>query len=134
MDNVLAILFTGPCQPTEEELKHLPLLVHQNSVRKALEWLKLNHAAYIDVKISNTNLDSYSESVPSVSIVYQQSLDEANMVDPAVHTVEGVNSINAGEFLFVVHGLTGEELSAKTKDELKGIALKHWESNGKALA
>ncbi|KNZ82017.1 hypothetical protein J132_08905 [Termitomyces sp. J132] len=61
-----------------------------------------------------------------------QSLDEANMVDPAVHTVEGV--VNAGECLFIVHGLTGEELSAKTKDELKSIVLKHWESNGKALA
>jgi hypothetical protein len=27
LDEVLAILYTGPCRPTEEDFKHMPLLV-----------------------------------------------------------------------------------------------------------
>ena len=40
MNEVLAILFTGPCKPTESDLSHTPFLVRCNHVTKALEWLR----------------------------------------------------------------------------------------------
>jgi hypothetical protein len=51
MDHVLAILSTGSCKPTPENLKRTPFLVHGNYVAKALEWLKLNHSDYADIEI-----------------------------------------------------------------------------------
>ena len=46
LDEVLAFIYTGPCQPTAEDFKRTPLLVRRNKVGKALEWLKLNHIGY----------------------------------------------------------------------------------------
>ena len=39
MNEVLAILFTGPCKPTESDLNHTPFLVRCNHIAKALDWL-----------------------------------------------------------------------------------------------
>jgi len=36
MDEVLAFIFTGPCQPTEDDFRRIPLLVRQNKVAKPL--------------------------------------------------------------------------------------------------
>ena len=44
LDEVLAVLFTGPCKPTEKEFQRTPLLVRRNQVALALEWLKLNQS------------------------------------------------------------------------------------------
>ncbi|KNZ71705.1 hypothetical protein J132_07483, partial [Termitomyces sp. J132] len=134
MDNVLAILFTGPCQPSNEDLKCLLLLVCRNTVQSALEWLKLNHIAYTDIEILQECLDQYIDGEPPVNIIYHESAESAKTVNPAVHDVEGEQGVELGDCPFVVHRLTGQVLSAKTKDELKGIALKHLESNGKVLA
>ena len=49
LDEVLAILFTGPCKPTDKEFQCTPLLVRQKEVARVLEWLKLNHADYADL-------------------------------------------------------------------------------------
>ena len=73
MDDVLAILFTGPCKPTSEDLKRTPFLVRRNHVAKALEWLKLNHCDYADIEISSKNLDQYDENSSPVSIEYRES-------------------------------------------------------------
>jgi hypothetical protein len=43
LDEVLAFIYTGPCQPTKADLERTPLLVRKDKVRSALEWLKLNH-------------------------------------------------------------------------------------------
>jgi len=70
MDEVLAFIFTGPCQPTEDDFRRIPLLVRRNKVAKALEWLKLNHRDYADLEISYKNLESYPEDSPPVVINY----------------------------------------------------------------
>ena len=70
LDEVLAFIFTGPCQPTQEDFKRIPLLVRRNKVAKALEWLKLNHIDYSDLEISYKNLESYPEDSPPVVIDY----------------------------------------------------------------
>ena len=73
MDDVLAILFRGPCKPTPEDLQRTPFLVRRNYVAKALEWLKLNHSNYADIEISSKNLNEYDENSPPVSIEYCES-------------------------------------------------------------
>jgi hypothetical protein len=56
LEEVLAVMFTGPCRPTKEDLKRTPLLVRRNVVAKALHWLVLNHCDYANVEISQENL------------------------------------------------------------------------------
>src|ERR1700720_4528727 len=70
MDEVLAFIFTGPCQPTEDDFRRIPLLVRRNKVAKDLEWLKLNHRDYADLEISYKNLEFYPEDSPPVVINY----------------------------------------------------------------
>jgi len=70
LNEVLAILFTGPCKPTENDFQCTPLLVRRNHVARALEWLKLNHADYKDLQISYDNLATYPEDSLPISIEY----------------------------------------------------------------
>ena len=70
MDELLAFIFTGPCQPSDNDLRRTPLLVRQNKVARALEWLKLNHKDYSDLEISYKNLACYPEDLPPVVINY----------------------------------------------------------------
>jgi hypothetical protein len=69
LDDILAILFTGPLKPTEADLSHVPLLVRRNQVAKALEWLKLNHIDYSDLDISYENLKKYPEDCPTIFLL-----------------------------------------------------------------
>jgi hypothetical protein len=70
VDQVLAIMFTGPSQPAGKDFKCTPLLVRQNYVAQALEWLKLNHSDYCDLEISYDNLKEYPEDTPPVTVEY----------------------------------------------------------------
>ena len=63
-DEVLAVIFTGPCKPTQEDIQRTPFLVRQNQVKRALRWLKLNHPDYADISISEKNLSQYPEMQP----------------------------------------------------------------------
>ena len=134
MDDVLAILFTGPSKPTEQDLARLPLLVRRNHVGKALEWLRLNHVDYKDLEISYENLERYPEDTPPVSLEYRR--EDSNKVPEGTSSFD--NEINegvaTGECPFIVHGLTGVQLETKTIDAQKALALQHWSNKGKALA
>jgi hypothetical protein len=46
LDEILAFIFTGLCQPISEELERTLFLVRRKQVGAALEWLKLNYADY----------------------------------------------------------------------------------------
>jgi hypothetical protein len=74
LDQVLACMFTGPCQPTKKDIERTPLLVRHNEVGKAMRWLKLNHADYQDIEISEANLEQYSLNGTPVVIDYQELL------------------------------------------------------------
>ena len=134
MDDVLAILFTGPSKPTEQDLARLPLLVRRNHVGKALEWLKLNHVDYKDLNISYDNLEKYPEDTPPVSLEYR--VEESNKVPEGTSSFDNKvdDGVATGECPFIVHGLTGVQLETKTIDAQKAIALQHWSNKGKALA
>jgi len=72
LDDVLALLYTGLCKPTADDLQRLPFFIQHNNIIQALEWLKLNHRDYADIEISEANLKQYSKSEIPVFIEYCQ--------------------------------------------------------------
>ncbi|KAF5365901.1 hypothetical protein D9615_010738 [Tricholomella constricta] len=133
LDDVLAILFTGPVVPTTEEFKRTPVLVRRAAVREALEWLVLNHSDYADVGISDENLSKYPEDMPLVSVIYKESLMTKVPEGISVHDNGDEEGIDVGECPFIVHGLTGDQMGTESVEKLKGIAMNHWNSGGRAL-
>jgi hypothetical protein len=134
MDDVLAFIYTGPCQPTKNDFERTPFLVRRKIVGDALNWLKLNHSGYYDVEISYRNLNSYPEDAPPVVVDYRQSFTNKDPESTAVHDDEEEEGTYEGKCSFVVHGITGEEYSTMDMKTIKAIALKHLTDNGKILA
>ena len=140
LDDVLAFIYIGPTAPTPKEYKRTPFLVRRNKVAAALEWLKLNHSDYSDLTISYDNLKDYPENVPPVLVDYHPTTGQDDEKDPeatAVNDADADVSTSHGEVPFVVHGLTGKELTDMWKDNPQRIrmrAMKHFATGGKALA
>ena len=134
LDDVLAVLFTGPCKPTEKEFQRTPLLVRRKQVACALEWLKLNHADYADLEIAYDELKRYPEDSIPVSIEYQHSESTKFEEGTSKFDNDDGHGVQEGECPFIVHGLTGAECDTKSLNTLKGIALRHWNNRGAALA
>src|SRR3954453_18934078 len=134
LDEVLAFIYTGPCQPTQADFARTPLLVRRNKVKEALEWLKLNHCDYYDLEFSQRNLDQYPEDMPPVAVDYHHSLTNKDPESTAVHDNEAEEGTESGACPFVVHGLTGGEYSTMSATALKAVALKHLTTNRKVLA
>ena len=134
LDEMLAILFTGPCKPTAEDFARTPFLVRRNAVINALEWLKLNHLDYADIDISHANAMQYEDKMPPVTVEYRFS--ESNKVPEgtSVFDSEDADGTVEGDCVFTVHGLTGEACDSMTPNALKAIALRHLNSGGKVLA
>jgi hypothetical protein len=134
LDEVLAILFTGPCKPTKGEFDRTLLLVRRKAVAQALEWLKLNHSDYADLTISYDELLRYPEDSPPVTVEYKQA--QTNKVPEGTSSFDQTldDGVEEGICPFVVHGITGQYLSTKTVASIKGMALRHWNSNGGALS
>jgi hypothetical protein len=134
LDEVLAILYTGPCKPTPEDLKRLPFFVRRNKVVSALEWLILNHRDYADIRISQQNLEQYSETEIPVSIEYRECSSNKIPEGTSKYDLEAEHGVMEGECSFSVHGLTGESIETMSSEALKAAALKHLDIGGSMLA
>ena len=134
LDEMLAILFTGPCKPTTEDFARIPFLVRRNAVIKALEFLKLNHVDYADIEISLANALQYDKDMPPVSVEYRQI--ESNKVPEGTSVFDNAEEDGTiqGDCSFTVHGLTGEICNSMTPNALKAMAIRHLELGGKVLA
>jgi hypothetical protein len=134
LDEVLAVLFTGPCKPTEKENQCTPLLVRRNQVADALEWLKLNHSDYADLKLAYDELNRYPEKSSPVSVEYQYSI--TNKVEEGTSVFDDAldDGVEEGDCPFVVHGITGDQYNTKSINALKGIAMHHWNNHGGAMS
>ena len=133
LDEVLAVVFTGPHKPTIEDIKRTPFLVRRNKVYEALLWLKLNHIDYYDIEISAKNLDEYPECNAPVSIEYRTSLSNKDCEATSVHDNNEEDGVESGPCSFSIQGLTSEEYSTMTIDAIKSIALNHLINDGKAM-
>ena len=134
IEEVLAIMFTGPCKPSAADFKRTPFLIRRNHVKKALEWLVLNHCDYEGVTISVEHLSNYPEDMPPVSIEYKEIYPNKIPEGTSVHDMEVEDGTSEGECTFTVHGLTGEDLNIMTTNAVKAKALQHLNSQGKFLA
>ncbi len=134
MDDVLAVLFTGPEKPTEEDMKRTPLLVCQKVVLDVLEWLILNHRDYSDVTISAENMMEYTKNTAPVDIVYRKSDGDRAAEGTSVFETERSDSTTSGKCPIVVHGLVGEQLIAMKIDAQKILATRHFKANRGVLA
>jgi hypothetical protein len=134
LDEMLAILFTGPCKPTKEDFARTPFPVKHNAVIIALEWLKLNHADYADIEISHTNAMEYDNDMPPVTVEYRPSGSNKVPEGTSVFDNEEDDGTMEGDCAFTVHGLTGEICNTMSPNALKALALRHLNSSGKVLA
>ncbi len=100
MDDVLAIMFTGPNKPTKDDFKRAPVLVRRNKVIEALEWLKLNHSDYHDIEISRENMNEYPEDVPFVGVEYKASVTNKTPEGLSVHDNEEEDGYGGGRLSF----------------------------------
>ena len=136
MNEVLAFVFTGPSQPTDEDFNRCPMLVRRQKVQEALEWLKLNHRDYEDLDISQKNLASYPLAGIPVTIDYRRIESNSNRI-PAMMSIhddeDDEEGSTDGPCSFTVHGLSGVDYGKMTIQALKARALQHLESEGKML-
>ncbi|KAG6913716.1 hypothetical protein DXG01_004725, partial [Tephrocybe rancida] len=133
LDEVLAFVFIGSAQPTEEDFERTPI----NKVAEALEWLKLNHTDYVDLEISQENMDTYPLRGVPVHVDYKQRPPDQSGVKLAsassVHDNMDDEGTESRPCLFTEHGLTGDEYVGMSNDALKAAALQHLESEGRNL-
>ncbi|KAK0215548.1 hypothetical protein IW262DRAFT_1277345, partial [Armillaria fumosa] len=109
LDKVLAIMFTGPTTPTEEDMQRTPLLVCHSVMKYALRWLQLNHCDYSNVNISEANMATYVDGKAPVAVVYKDR--HTNKVPEAMSVFdnEEADGTTEGPCPVVVHGLVGEQ-------------------------
>ena len=136
LDEVLAFTYTGSTNPTEKDFARTPMLVRRIKVCKALEWLKLNHADYADLEISQENLKNYPLNGIPVKVDFHRTSTTSNKIPSAmsVHDIEDEEGTETGPCSFTVHGLTGVEYSKLSKDAKMAASLTHLATGGNTLA
>ena len=134
IQEVLAIMFTGPCKPTATDFNRTPFLVRRNHVKRALEWLALNHIDYTDILISDKNLSEYPENMPPVSVEYKKMESNKTPESVSLFDIDVEDGTQEGDCPFTVHGITGEEMDTLSTNALKAKALQHLNTQGKMLA
>ena len=100
---------------------------------QALQWLKLNHCDYSNIKISTKNLEGYSETEPPVSIQYRANDCNKAPEGTSVFDADIEDGTEESDCSFTVHGLTGENLDTMTTAVIKVQALQHLNNQGKFL-
>ncbi|KAJ3764371.1 hypothetical protein EV360DRAFT_31602, partial [Lentinula raphanica] len=110
IEEVLAIMFSGSAQPTDEEYRRSLVFVRRNVVANAIKYCILNHCDYEDVTFSPDNLMGYSETEPIVAIEYFEKNGTRAPEGVSVHDDLEDDGIRDGECVFTVHGIIGEDL------------------------
>ena len=137
-DEVLAFLYLELTHPILEDYKRIPLLIRQSWVIETLEWLKLSHCNYLNIKILQENMNRYPEDRPLVNVNYYEvdAIKDAEAI--AVNNNNEKDGISKGECPFTVHTLISDQfIDFLNKDEreiIKNKALQHVKHNDKALA
>ncbi|PBK59900.1 hypothetical protein ARMSODRAFT_843132, partial [Armillaria solidipes] len=134
LDEVLAVIFTGPSKPTEEEMKRTPLLVRHKNIMELLAWLQLNHQDYMDVEISSENLASYEDGKAPVVVVYKDRHSNKVPEGTSVFDNEEADGTAEGPCPVVVHSIVGEQLDTLSIEMQKTMAARHFKANRGVLA
>ncbi|EEB88150.1 hypothetical protein MPER_14175 [Moniliophthora perniciosa FA553] len=98
LDDVFAVLWSGPAHPTTEDYRRTPFLVR----RKA-------------ITISEENLSSYPEDRPPFTVEWKESMTNKTPESTSLHDDEEEDGVE-GDVELTVHGITGEELDTMDLD------------------
>ncbi|KAJ3963890.1 hypothetical protein EV361DRAFT_812919, partial [Lentinula raphanica] len=109
IEEVLAIMFSGTAQPTDEEYRRSLVFVRRNVVANAIKYCILNHSDYEDVTFSPNNLMGYSETLPIVAIEFFEKQSNRVPEGISVHDNLDDDGNESGECVFTVHGIIGED-------------------------
>ncbi|PBK62526.1 hypothetical protein ARMSODRAFT_943118, partial [Armillaria solidipes] len=113
LDEVLAVMFTGPSTPTEEDMKRTPLL---------------------DVEVSMENLSMYEDGKAPVAVVYKDRNSNKVPEGTSVFDNDEADGTTDGPCPVVVHGLVGEHLDTLPIKTQKTMAARHFKANHGILA
>ena len=95
-------------------------------MKLALEWLKLNHADYIDLEIAYEKLEEYPEDTPPALVDYRRLGKEKNSENQAVYHNEDDEGTEEGDCPFSIHTLDASEVNPQqSSKQMKALALKH---------
>ncbi|KZT11588.1 uncharacterized protein LAESUDRAFT_642947 [Laetiporus sulphureus 93-53] len=133
LEQVLAVLFTGPTRPVESDFHRTPLLVRHVAVFAALQWLKLNHVDYIDVSISSENLMAYPEHEPPVTVLHRPSDGCTPSEAMSVDELDIERGSESGPCPFVVHGLSAADVATMSYSSRIATALRYFRDGGGVL-
>jgi hypothetical protein len=134
IDDILVVLFTGPCEPTEKDWKRSPVLIRRQKVLTALKWLQINNSLYHDIVIDREALSSYPENSPPVSVEYKE-MNSNRFAESMSQNDDGEDIGTAdGPCPFVLHGLQGSQLESMTVKQQIAKALEHLDRKGAVLA
>lgn len=133
LGDILAVTFTGPCKPTENDFKRAPFFVRKDVVRRALLWLQQHHRDYADLEISEENLDTYNGSEPPVAWCFQQTDGTVSATSTAVHDNEVEKGVEDGPCTVDVQGICADQVSDLSYDARIALALQHLSSGGRIL-
>ncbi|KAJ3967446.1 hypothetical protein EV361DRAFT_778987, partial [Lentinula raphanica] len=109
LDEVLAIMFSGTAQPTDDEYRRSLVFVRRNVVANAINYCILNHSDYEDVTFSPNNLMGYSETLPIVAIEFFEKNSNRVPEGVSVHDNLDDDGTESGDCVFTVHGIIGED-------------------------
>ena len=73
------------------------MLARRKHISEALEWLKINHSDYANVKISQENLKLYPEEGPPVTIDYRSSVINKHKEATSVFDMEDEDGVQEGK-------------------------------------
>ncbi|PPR07987.1 hypothetical protein CVT24_002699 [Panaeolus cyanescens] len=137
LDEVLAVLFTGPQPPSEEDLSRTPVLVRRERVLAALEWLKLNNIHYADLEIDYAELNTYPLNGVPVEVVFRSTGSKEGNILPSMKSQfddDNERGTESGQCPFTVHGLTADNHSQMSAMQRKTAGLQHLKRGGSMLA
>lgn len=134
LDATLAILFTGSCAPTEDDLDRTPFLVRHNAVRAALHWLRVNHSDYANVVISENNLSTYPSQQLPVNVIFRETDGSLGTESLSGYHDDTVQGTREGACPFTVQGLVGKDVATLSYAKLLSKAVKHFQTGGRVLS
>ncbi|KIK50292.1 hypothetical protein GYMLUDRAFT_182955 [Collybiopsis luxurians FD-317 M1] len=135
LDDIIAVIFTDPCEPHSKDLQCSPFLVCSSKLYYALSCLKKNHTDYydLDMDVARSNLEHYPKEGVPVSIEYEVShtnkIPEATGLDDK----EIEDGTEYGNCPFCIHGLTEDKYQNMTHKQMKVEAMKFLKTGGKML-
>ncbi|KAE9401654.1 hypothetical protein BT96DRAFT_956435 [Gymnopus androsaceus JB14] len=135
LDDIIAVIFTGPCEPQPSDLRHSPFFVRNQKIYEALEWLKLNHSDYtdLDMNVAKATLKRYP--VEGVPVTMEYEISESNKIPKAVglDDKDEEDGTEEGCCPFRVHGLTETKVKNMSHKEMKVEAMQYLKEGGKML-